>query len=91
MGLLRQRYPRTGADFAGVVESLGPGVTEFSVADRVFGTLSPLHDGAFEEYAVASTRHLAKMPGNASFEQAAGNLQQRRGGPCEVPWHLPCH
>lgn len=71
MGLLKPKYRRTGADFAGVVESLDPGVTQFSVGDHVFGTLSPLHDGAFAEYAVASTKYLAKMPSNASFAQAA--------------------
>lgn len=36
-GLFRPRKPVLGSDFAGTVEALGDGVTEFAVGDRVFG------------------------------------------------------
>jgi NADPH:quinone reductase-like Zn-dependent oxidoreductase len=36
-GLFRPRKPVLGSDYAGTVEALGPGVTGFSVGERVFG------------------------------------------------------
>lgn len=71
MGLFRPKHPRVGADFAGVVASTGPDVDDFREGDRVFGSLSPTHNGAFAEYALAAVDYLAPMPANASFAQAA--------------------
>ena len=71
MGFFRPRYPRVGADFAGVVEQAGPGASDFQPGDRVFGSLSPTRNGAFAEYALASVDYLTRMPSNASFAQAA--------------------
>src|ERR1700745_2494313 len=45
-----------GGDFAGVVEAVGSGVTEFRSGDEVFGARS----GAFGEYVAA--RMIAKKP-----------------------------
>src|SRR5215217_5520902 len=64
------RAPKTkvpGTDVAGIVEAAGAGVTAFSAADAVYGTVK----GAFAEYAVARADKLAPMPANLSFEQAA--------------------
>jgi len=57
-----------GVDFAGVVESVGPGVTRFQAGDRVFGGRT----GAYGEYVVlGEDRAIARIPENVSFEQAA--------------------
>lgn len=58
-----------GADVAGVVEAVGPGVTRFSVGDEVFGQVGLL--GAFAEYAVTAENRLSAKPSNLSFPQAA--------------------
>src|SRR5436190_494256 len=56
-----------GIDVAGVVEAVGPNVTQFQAGDEVFGTC----DGAFAEYALAREDMLARKPANLTFEQAA--------------------
>jgi NADPH:quinone reductase-like Zn-dependent oxidoreductase len=53
-----------GTDFAGVVEAVGPGVTNLVPGDEVFGARS----GAFAEYVAA--RMLATKPPHVSFEAA---------------------
>jgi len=67
-GLNAPQSPRMGADFAGVVEAVGSGVTRFEPGDAVFGVAN----GAFAEYVVRSeTGGMALKPANLSFEQAA--------------------
>ncbi|WP_394939720.1 NAD(P)-dependent alcohol dehydrogenase [Psychromicrobium sp. YIM B11713] len=61
----RQRTP--GRDFAGRVIKLGPGVSDFAVDDQVFGICA----GAFAEYAVCSTKLIARKPASLSFVEAA--------------------
>jgi NADPH:quinone reductase-like Zn-dependent oxidoreductase len=59
---------RVGADFAGTVEAVGPGVTRFKPGDEVFGGAN----GAFAEYVnVRESGALVLKPSNVSFEQAA--------------------
>jgi NADPH2:quinone reductase len=58
-----------GAEFAGVIESVGAGVTDIAPGDRVMG-----YDGwgaAREAVAVAAER-LVKIPDRLTFERAAG-------------------
>jgi NADPH:quinone reductase-like Zn-dependent oxidoreductase len=71
MGLFRPKNPLLGADVAGIVESVGPGVTHFVPGDAVFGSVSPTGNGGFAEYVCANEAYLAPMPANASFEEAA--------------------
>lgn len=52
---------------SGIVESTGPGVTEFTVGARVFGTVN----GAYAEYGIAKANELVDMPDGLSFEHAA--------------------
>jgi NADPH:quinone reductase-like Zn-dependent oxidoreductase len=71
-GYLKQFMPVTlphtpGLDVAGTVESVGDGVTDFSIGDRVFGR----GKGAYAEYAVAPVATIARIPAGVSFEQAA--------------------
>jgi NADPH:quinone reductase-like Zn-dependent oxidoreductase len=65
-GLLRPKDTRLGADFAGVVEAVGKGVSDFKPGDEVFGG----KHGAYAEY-VAAGKALAPKPANITFEEAA--------------------
>ncbi|MHB1244086.1 MAG: NAD(P)-dependent alcohol dehydrogenase [Gaiellaceae bacterium] len=57
-----------GMELAGVVEAVGPAVTEFAVGDEVFG----LRSGANAEYhCVRESRMLAHKPPGVTFEEAA--------------------
>ena len=47
-----------GRDVSGVVEAVGPGVTQFAQGDAVFGNA----DGAYAQYAVANEAALARKP-----------------------------
>ena len=66
-GLTKPKQPILGTDIAGVVESVGPDVTKFSVGDRVFGGAA----GGFAEYALAKEKNIALMSEGMGFEQAA--------------------
>ncbi|TYC07082.1 NADP-dependent oxidoreductase [Micromonospora sp. WP24] len=63
-----------GWDVAGVVEQVGPGVTEFAEGDEVIGYLreSVLHHGSYAEFVSAPVHTLVRKPSNASWAQAAG-------------------
>lgn len=61
----KNRVP--GTDLAGVVETVGEGVTRFQPGDEVFGFVK----GTFAEYALASEDKLAPKPAGLTFEQAA--------------------
>src|SRR3954465_14834395 len=43
-----------GSDFAGVVEAVGPGVSQFKTGDEIYGVTNPQFVGANAEYALAS-------------------------------------
>jgi alcohol dehydrogenase len=60
-----------GNEIAGLVASVGSGVTRFSVGDRVYARLDKDNMGGLAEQAVVHEDHLAKMPASLSFEAAA--------------------
>ena len=67
-GLRRPTELRLGVDYAGVVESVGPGATQFKPGDEVFGART----GAFGEFVAAKADgNVVPKPANISFEQAA--------------------
>jgi len=66
-GVGKPRNPRLGVDVAGIVEGVGPKVTDFKPGDEVFGVCR----GAFAEYACAPGLKVAIKSANVSFEQAA--------------------
>lgn len=69
-GLPRPRVAVLGSDFAGVVESVGDGVTRFAAGDRVFGA-SGATLGCHAEYlARPADGAIAALPAEVSFEQA---------------------
>jgi len=74
-GLTRPKNPIPGTDMAGIVESVGSGVTRFRPGDPVFGeTIEGLfwtNGGAFAEYVSVRQDLLALKPDNVTFEQAA--------------------
>lgn len=57
-----------GLEFAGVVSSLGAGVIDFEIGDKVFGLVS---GGTYADFAVVHTRCLSRMPVSLSFTEAA--------------------
>jgi NADPH:quinone reductase-like Zn-dependent oxidoreductase len=70
-GLRVPRVRRIGLDAAGVVESVGPGVSRFQPGDRVFADLFTFGLGAFAEYVCAPERAFETMPEGMPFEDAA--------------------
>jgi NADPH:quinone reductase-like Zn-dependent oxidoreductase len=70
--VLPQPLPLTlGSDVAGLVESVGAGVTQFRPGDPVFGATNARFTGGYAEYAVVSANRLAKMPPRMGFIEAA--------------------
>ena len=68
-GLKKPKVPVRGREVAGVVESVGAGVTRFRPGDEVFGTC----EGSFAEYVCAKEALLARKPSNLTFEDAAAS------------------
>jgi len=62
-----------GMDFAGIVESVGSGVTGFEPGDEVYGCAGGLADlqGALAEYMAADARLIAHKPATLSMREAA--------------------
>ena len=61
-----------GIEAAGVVEAVGPGVTEVSVGDRVAYGGGPI--GAYSQTRVMPAAHLVTLPGGIGDEQAAAMM-----------------
>lgn len=73
-GMLDIFFPVTpGWDVAGVIEEVGPSVTEFEVGDEVFGYLrkDAVQRGTYAEKVGAPIRTVARKPANLSFAEAA--------------------
>jgi NADPH:quinone reductase-like Zn-dependent oxidoreductase len=74
-GLMRNEIPLTlpagvGSDVSGVIEQVGPGVSEFAVGDEVLGSsVTP----SFAEYALAEPTSLVRKPHEIAWE-VAGSL-----------------
>ena len=75
VGLMRNEIALTlpagvGADVSGVVDQVGPGVSEFAVGDEVLGSsVTP----SFAEYALAEPTSLVRKPHEIAWE-VAGSL-----------------
>jgi NADPH:quinone reductase-like Zn-dependent oxidoreductase len=70
-GLLRPKHPVLGGDFAGQVEAVGDGVTQFKPGDGVYGNLLDHGHGGFAEYVSAPVDAISLKPASLSFEEAA--------------------
>ncbi|HEX4266222.1 MAG TPA: NADP-dependent oxidoreductase [Verrucomicrobiae bacterium] len=58
-------------EFSGVVESVGPKVTDFKPGDEVFGLNDWFTNGAQAEYCVAAVSSLARKPKSLDYAEAA--------------------
>ena len=57
-----------GLEFAGEVEAIGPEVRQWKIGQKVFGITA---GGAQAEYVVVPENHLAELPGNLGWSEAA--------------------
>lgn len=60
-----------GSDLSGVVEAVGPGVTEFKKGDEIYGVTNPQFCGANAEYALAFANMIALKPLGMTDVEAA--------------------
>lgn len=66
------RFPRgLGHDFAGVVDAVGPGVSQFKAGDEVIGVTSIPKAGAMADYVVADAKNISIKPASVPFVEAA--------------------
>jgi NADPH2:quinone reductase len=61
-----------GSELAGVIDAVGPGVTDLAVGDRVFASLGT---GAFAESVVARASQVMRLPDGVDFGRAASFQQ----------------
>jgi NADPH:quinone reductase-like Zn-dependent oxidoreductase len=71
MGMRGPRSPRIGGDIAGVVESVGAGVTSLKPGDQVIGDMFVHGNTGFAEYVCSVEKAFVPMPAGMSFEEAA--------------------
>lgn len=69
-GLFRPKYAVLGSDIVGIVDQLGPGVTEFAVGDRVMGDVVMVR-GGFAEFACVAAGDMVRVPESLTDEVAA--------------------
>ena len=60
-----------GSDLSGVVEQVGPGVSDFAPTDEVYGVTNPQFCGAQAEFAVAMAGMIARKPQSLGYVEAA--------------------
>jgi NADPH:quinone reductase-like Zn-dependent oxidoreductase len=60
-----------GADLAGVVEEVGPGVSDSRPGEAIFGVTNAQSTGAYAEYAVADVTMIAPKPMQLGYVKAA--------------------
>ena len=74
-GIFSPRQSISGLEFAGEVEALGVGVTEYNVGDRVYGTTTGLKQGSYAQYLCVPVSwkqgDMASLPQELSYEQGA--------------------
>lgn len=70
-GFSRPRTGRLGLDLAGVVESVGDGVTRLLPGDRVWADTYSIGAGAFAEFVCGPEKAFVPLPDTLSMSQAA--------------------
>ncbi|KAL0953198.1 hypothetical protein HGRIS_004453 [Hohenbuehelia grisea] len=71
MGLSKTYPAAVGQDGAGTIVDVGPGVTSFSKGDRVLFHGTPRHRRPHQQYALAYSDNVAKIPSSMSFLEAS--------------------
>ncbi|MCB1669916.1 MAG: NAD(P)-dependent alcohol dehydrogenase [Gammaproteobacteria bacterium] len=69
VGVFRPRIKILGQEFAGTIEAVGEGVSDFAPGDRVFAPTGL--GGAYAEFLCQKTRWLTRIPDDVSFDEAA--------------------
>ncbi len=70
--LERGGFPKTcGADLAGRVEALGPGVTELAIGEEVYGHVDGMGGRSYAEQVVVAAGSLAPKPQSLTMAEAA--------------------
>ena len=69
-GIRRPKQPVLGSDIVGVVDKLGPDVTDFALGDRIMGDVV-MTRGGFAEFACVPAKEMAKVPESLTDEIAA--------------------
>lgn len=69
-GIRRPRQHVLGSDIVGVVDKLGPDVSDFSLGDRVMGDFV-MTRGGFAEFACVHAKEMVKVPENLTDEIVA--------------------
>lgn len=70
-GILGPRQPILGTELAGVIEAIGPAVTQFKVGDEVFAFPGARYGSHAEYRTMPEDGMIALKPANLSFEEAA--------------------
>ncbi len=70
-GLRRPRHRILGSELAGVVEAVGPAVTDFTAGDEVFGVKAWTFGTHAEYVCMRQSAALAPKPAGVGFEEAA--------------------
>lgn len=82
-GLRRPRFPVLGAEFAGVVETVGSAVTKFRVGDQVFGVVGPKLGAHAEYVCVSEDGAIAPKPASLNYKDAVAVVD---GGLTALPF-----
>lgn len=70
--LVNKKFPKIpGCDLAGTVIQVGPGVTDLSIGDNVFGATAPFKGGSFAERVAVSATQIAPLPPDIDARHAA--------------------
>lgn len=70
-GLFAPKYPILGSEFAGIIEQVGSGVTNFKVGDQVFGFNDKTFGGHAEYLTVPENAAIATLPKGYGYDEAA--------------------
>jgi NADPH:quinone reductase-like Zn-dependent oxidoreductase len=71
-GSLQHKLPLIpGWDVSGVVEKVGPGVSQFQKGDEIFAMADPTRDGAYADYVAVRGTSLAMKPKSLHHVRAA--------------------
>jgi len=72
-GIIGGAVPRIlGSDCSGIIDSIGPNVTELSIGDEVFAmSYGKSSNGSYAEFLSLPVDFVVKKPKNLSFEEAA--------------------
>lgn len=83
-GLFKPKLPILGCEFAGVVEEIGKGVTQFKIGDKVFGFNDKTFGGHAEYLTINENEALTTMPREISFELAASITEGAHYALCDI-------